>query len=161
MSLDGFTAGRTSEPAFQDGASARSATVPPSSKKKDDSNANDEDFFQFSPLPISIVIVSLMILFWFVCYRIDAVPLYALGPLGQFVSYLANNHLKLLRLGLRFALMAHFLEAGFAYRICRRMMFSRGTSFKWMFQTAVVGFPSLGLLLRHRKERELRNKKKS
>ena len=39
------------------------------------------------------------------------------------------------------------------------MMFSRVTSFKWMFQTALVGFPSLGLLLRHRKQREIASKK--
>ena len=44
---------------------------------------------------------------------------------------------------------------------CRRMMFSRVTSFKWMFQTAVFGFPSLGILLRHRKERELASKKRN
>jgi len=56
--------------------------------------------------------------------------------------------------------MIHFLEAGFAYRICRRMMFSRVTSCKWLLQTALVGFPSLGLLLRHRKERELAENKR-
>ncbi|KAJ7390694.1 hypothetical protein OS493_023407 [Desmophyllum pertusum] len=134
------------------------------SKKKDESKdisaaAYDEDFFRVSPIPLTIVIVLLMILFWFVCYKIDVLPLYALGPLGQFVSYLANDHLKILRLCFRFALMAHFLEAVFAYRISRRMNFSRVTSFKWMFQTALVGFPSLGLLLRYRKDRELAKEK--
>ena len=34
----------------------------------------------------------------FVCYDIDAIPLHALGPLGRFVSYLASNHLKELKL---------------------------------------------------------------
>jgi len=57
--------------------------------------------------------------------------------------------------------MAHFLEAGFAYRISRRMMFSGGTSIKWMLQTAILGFPSLGISLRQRKERGLKKKKKS
>ncbi|XP_027049907.1 uncharacterized protein LOC113677309 [Pocillopora damicornis] len=121
-------------------------------KKKDDSKDNsvsyEGDFFQFSPLFISIIIIFLMIFYWFVCYNIDVVPLHSMGPFGTFVSYLANNHLKLLRLG-----------AGFAYRISRRMMFSRVTSFQWMFQTALVGFPSLGLLLRHRKQREIASKK--
>nr|XP_058946142.1 uncharacterized protein LOC131774137 [Pocillopora verrucosa] len=132
-------------------------------KKKDDSKDNsvsyEGDFFQFSPLFISIIIIFLMIFYWFVCYNIDVVPLHSMGPFGTFVSYLANNHLKLLRLGFRFAVIAHLLEAGFAYRISRRMMFSRVTSFKWMFQTALVGFPSLGLLLRHRKQREIASKK--
>ncbi|RMX59433.1 hypothetical protein pdam_00013040, partial [Pocillopora damicornis] len=112
-------------------------------KKKDDSKDNsvsyEGDFFQFSPLFISIIIIFLMIFYWFVCYNIDVVPLHSMGPFGTFVSYLANNHLKLLRLG--------------------RMMFSRVTSFQWMFQTALVGFPSLGLLLRHRKQREIASKK--
>ena len=35
----------------------------------------------------------------FVCYNMDVVPLHSMGPFGAFVSYLAKNHLKLLRLG--------------------------------------------------------------
>lgn len=41
----------------------------------------------------------------------------------------------------------------------RQMMFSHTTSFKWVVQTAVLGFPSLGLLLRHRKDRDLAKRK--
>ncbi|XP_020606300.1 uncharacterized protein LOC110045048 isoform X2 [Orbicella faveolata] len=94
--------------------------VPPSRKKddlKDDAATDDGDFFQFASLPLSIAIVILLIFYWFVCYDIDAIPLHVLGPFGQFVSYLASNHLKELRLGFRFTLMVHILEAGFAYRI--------------------------------------------
>jgi len=35
----------------------------------------------------------------FVCYDIDAIPLHVMGPFGKFVLYLANNHLKALRIG--------------------------------------------------------------
>lgn len=39
-------------------------SVSPASKKKDDSNANDEEFFQLAPFTISLVLVILMIFFW-------------------------------------------------------------------------------------------------
>ncbi|XP_022801129.1 transmembrane protein 254-like isoform X2 [Stylophora pistillata] len=90
--------------------------------RKDNSKDNpalyEGDFFQLSSLPISIIIIFLMIFYWFVCYNVDVVPLHAMGPAGTFVSYLAKHHLKFLRLGFRFAVIAHLLEAGFAYRIC-------------------------------------------
>lgn len=44
-------------------------------------------------------VIFISIILQFVCYKIDAIPLHVLGPIGQFVSYLANNHLKELRLG--------------------------------------------------------------
>ncbi|CAH3172571.1 unnamed protein product [Porites lobata] len=135
----------------------------PSSRKrvnvKEEAKTDEREFFQLAPLPLSIFLIFLLILYWFVCYNVDALPLQALGPVGKVLAYLASNYLKALRLGFRFAIMVHLLEAGFAYRVCRRMMFSRLTSFKWLVQTFVVGFPSLGTLLRYRKERELRKNK--
>ncbi|CAH3030281.1 unnamed protein product [Porites evermanni] len=135
----------------------------PSSRKrvnvKEEAKTDEREFFQLSPLPLSIFIIFLLILYWFVCYNVDALPLQALGPLGKMLAYLESNYLKALRLGFRFTIMVHLLEAGFAYRVCRRMMFSHLTSFKWLVQTLVVGFPSLGTLLRYRKERELRKNK--
>ncbi|XP_067045529.1 transmembrane protein 254-like [Acropora muricata] len=122
---------------------------------KEDAKRFEGDYYRLPPFVLSIVIVISLVFFWLVCYDTSAIPLDAMGPFGKFVLYLTANHLKMLKLGFRFVLMIHVMEAGFAYRICRRMKFSRGTSFKWLIQTAVVGFPSLGLILRHRKEREL------
>lgn len=45
------------------------------------------------------VLIFMSTFLQFVCYDIDVVPLHSMGPFGTFVSYLANNHLKLLRLG--------------------------------------------------------------
>ncbi|KAK2566782.1 hypothetical protein P5673_009461 [Acropora cervicornis] len=102
---------------------------------KEDAKRFDGDYYRLPPFVLSIVIVISLVFFWLVCYDTSAIPLDAMGPFGKFVLYLTANHLKMLKLG--------------------RMKFSRGTSFKWLIQTAVVGFPSLGLILRHRKEREL------
>lgn len=121
---------------------------------EDDAKLFDGDFYRMPPVLLSIFIVGAIVFFWLICYDSDAVPLHAMGSFGKFVLYLMANHMKMLRLGFRFLVMVHVMEGGFAYRICRRMNFSRATSFKWLVQTAVVGFPSLGLLLRYRKERE-------
>ena len=45
------------------------------------------------------VLIFMSTFLQFVCYNIDVVPLHSMGPFDTFVSYLAKNHLKLLRLG--------------------------------------------------------------
>lgn len=52
------------------------------------------------------------------------------------------------------AWLAHFGEASYAFFLARKLSLTMETQFQWLAQTCTLGYPSLRLLLAHKRSRE-------
>lgn len=76
-------------------------------------------------------------------------PYESLGFYGIFTRYLAENYHTLLLIVFWISMFLHVFEAWIARGICRRLKMDAQTSQKWIVQTLLVGYVSLGTLRQH------------
>lgn len=79
----------------------------------------------------------------------NIMPYDSLGFYGRFTQNLAYNHHTLLLIVFWISMFLHVFEAWIARRLCRELKMDAQTSQKWLVQTLLVGYVSLGKLRRH------------
>ena len=121
----------------------------------------DDYFLRVSVFHYFCVIVG-FVMFWFVCFWEDVSIFKKLAGPGQRLLYLRENYMFEMRLFFYVAILLHLIEAFYAFKICKEMYFAKEVRFKWVAQTAIVGYSSLRHLISHRgkKEEERKSKKK-
>jgi hypothetical protein len=75
-----------------------------------------------------------------------AIPFRSLGSFGDLSYYIISNHRLLLLVILWSTFLAHVYEAFVARRICQQLNINQETTYLWIIQTFILGFPSLNIL---------------
>ncbi|CAF2144529.1 unnamed protein product [Rotaria magnacalcarata] len=88
---------------------------------------------------MSKVFESPILIWWII------IPTY-LGLFGDFCYYLISNYRILLCLILWATVTAHLFEAIAARQICLQLNIDQDSTYLWMIQTFILGYPSLSIL---------------
>ncbi|KAK3699386.1 hypothetical protein QZH41_018552, partial [Actinostola sp. cb2023] len=76
------------------------------------------DFFQYSSVSWYTLILAGVTLFWMVSFHPDLIPYHLLGPIGNLLMFLKDNHTKTLINGFKVMVLIHSVEAFITYRLC-------------------------------------------
>lgn len=97
------------------------------------------------PLGLALLIMSI--------FRPDLLPYNYLGPLGRLTQFLVKKHPDVLKGILGMAIILHFVEAVFAFRVARSKNIDSKQTWMWSFQTLLYGMPSLKYLLSYKPDK--------
>ena len=102
--------------------------------------------FQSANLIWWTIIPGSIILLFLLSYTPNIVPYRSLGVFGSILSYLTLNYRIFLMIVLWSTIIAHGYEAILARRICQQLNIDQQSTFYWIIQTFIIGFPSLTIL---------------
>lgn len=108
-----------------------------------------EIFYFKSPSTIWWIIIPSALLFNFIVYKnVTWLPLNYMGQVGTFLSRFENELNYIAEYTNIFAVIAHLGEALYSMHLCSSLKISTDASVMWFFQTLLLGFPSLSILMR-------------
>ena len=102
--------------------------------------------FQSPHLLWWIIIGSGITIVFLLAYLPSLLPLQSLGGLGSSLSSLVVTYRALFVVVFWSTVIAHIYEAVVARRICQQLRLDQQSTFLWMIQTFILGFPSLMIL---------------
>ncbi|CAF2805730.1 unnamed protein product [Rotaria sp. Silwood2] len=106
-------------------------------------------YFESPKLIWWIIIPTCIIYLFLMVHWPYVIPFKSLGLFGDLSYYLISNYRLLLFIILWATFIAHFCEALIARRICRRFNIDQESTYLWIIQTFILGFPSLTILRRY------------
>uniref|UniRef100_A0A0N4ZQU6 Short-chain dehydrogenase/reductase family 16C member 6 n=1 Tax=Parastrongyloides trichosuri TaxID=131310 RepID=A0A0N4ZQU6_PARTI len=132
-----------------------------SEKSKNNMVVKKETFYFKSPSILWWIIIPGALLFNFIVYKdVTILPLDYLGTVGTFLARFENEWNYIAEYTNIFAIVAHFGEAFFAMHLCSSLKLTTDASILWFFQTLLLGFPSLTILLK-KKSKQPKYKKRN
>ncbi|CAF0742110.1 unnamed protein product [Adineta ricciae] len=93
-----------------------------------------------------LVVPTCAILLFLMVHWPYAIPFHSLGALGQFLYHLISNYRLILLFIFWSVFLAHIYEAFAARQICRQLNIDQESTYLWMIQTFILGYPSLRIL---------------
>ncbi|CAF0929097.1 unnamed protein product [Adineta steineri] len=93
-----------------------------------------------------IIVPTCIIYLFLLVHWPYAIPFDYLGSFGQLSYYLISNYRILLFLILWSTFIAHLYEAFVARTICRQLNINQESTYLWIIQTFILGYPSLRIL---------------
>ncbi|CAM2703718.1 unnamed protein product [Rotaria socialis] len=93
-----------------------------------------------------IIIPTCIVYLFLMAHWPYPIPFRYLGPFGDFCYYLISNYRILLCLILWATVIAHLFEAIAARQICLQLNIDQDSTYLWMIQTFILGYPSLSIL---------------
>ncbi|CEF62092.1 Epidermal retinol dehydrogenase 2 [Strongyloides ratti] len=131
------------------------------SEEKSPKMPSKKEIFYFkSPSTIWWIIIPTALIFNFIVYKnVTLLPLNYMGQVGTFLSRFENELNYIAEYTNIFAVVAHLGEALYSMHLCSSLKISTDASVMWFFQTLLLGFPSLSILMR-KKHKQPKHKKR-
>jgi hypothetical protein len=106
-----------------------------------------------SPKFIWWIVIPLCIIYLFLMVHWPyAIPFKYLGSFGELTYHLISNYRFLLLIILWSTLIAHIYEALVARQICQQLNIDQQSTYLWIIQTFILGYPSLIILKRYTRQ---------
>lgn len=83
----------------------------------------------------------------------SVIPFGSLSIVGSFLFHLVTYYRPLVIVAFWATIVAHVYEASIAHRICRDLRMAQVSTYLWMTQTFILGYPSLRILKSYVRQR--------